>query len=212
MKKIIILLLALCAVALQAQNLDGGAAKLMNELGLKYTNYSTIQIDYTLKSEKEKKVLSSHSGKMHIKGNKYYLTIPGQAFYCDGTTIWNYQKASNEISIYEYDETDDSFLNPAKMLANWKTEYRAQFIREEVLNDKTLVLIDMTPIVQQSYYRIRLFIDKAKNDVVRFAVYEKDNTIHTYYFDKFLTNQPIDDSKFKLNTSDFPNAEINDMR
>ena len=212
MKKIITLFVAFCAVVLQAQSLDAGGTKMMDVLSTKYAAYTTIQIDYTFKSEKDKKVLDSHSGKMHIKGLKYYLTIPGQTFYCDGVTIWNYQKESNEISIYEYDESDDSFLNPAKMLVNWKKEYRAQFIREEVQNDKTLMFVDMTPTMKQSYYRIRLFIDKAKNEVVRFAVYEKDNTIYTYYFDKFVTNQPIDDSKFKLNPSDFPNAEINDMR
>ena len=209
---IIFFLCLLSPVFLQAQNKDGGAIQLLDEISQKYIRYSSIQIDYTYKAEKEKKVLDSYKGKMEIKGKKYYLTIPGQTFYCDGETIWNYQKESNEISIFEYDEEDESIMNPVQLLIDWQKNYRAKFIREEFENNKTVALVDITPIKQESYFRIRLYIDKLKNEILRFAIYEKDNTIYTYYFDKFTPNVPIDDQKFKLDPKDYPNADVNDMR
>jgi outer membrane lipoprotein-sorting protein len=193
-------------------HLDGGAVGILDSISKKYKNYKTIKIDYTYKLEKEGKLVESFKGNMMIKGNKYYLLFDKQEYYCNGTTIWNYQKEVNEISIFEYEENSDLFLNPTKLLDNWKKKFRAKFIREEVEKDKNIIFIDITPIKEDSFYKIRIFVDKAKMEIIRFAVYEKDNTIYTYSFDKFLVNNEIDDKRFELNTSAYPNAEINDMR
>ena len=126
--------------------------------------------------------------------------------------MWNYQKASNEVSIYDYEESDDDALNPAKMVANWQKDFSAKFIREDVEKNKAVQIIDLTPKVGQSYYKIRLVIDKGKGEIIRTSIYEKDNTIYTYYFDSFTTNSTIDDSTFKFNASKYPGVEVNDMR
>ena len=193
-------------------HLDGGAVEVLDAISQKYKNYTTLKIDYTYKTEKEGKTVEKTKGNMMIKNNKYYLSFDKQEYYCNGTTIWSYQKEIEEISIFEYEEDSDLFLHPVKLLNDWKKKFRAKFIREEIENEKKIVLIDITPIKQDSFYKIRIFVDKAKNDIIRFAVYEKDNTTYTYSFDKFIVNTEIDDRKFELNTSDYPNAEINDMR
>ena len=51
-----------------------------------------------------------------------------------------------------------------------------------------------------------------KDEIVRTSIYEKDNTIYTYYFDTFTTNVAINDSTFKFNAAKYPGVEINDMR
>ena len=193
-------------------HLDGGAVEVLDSISKKYKNYTTVKIDYTYKMEKDGKILENFKGNMIVKGNKYYLLFDKQEFYCNGTTIWNYQKETNEISIFEYEENSDLFLNPTKLLSNWKKKFRAKFIREEVEKEKKIILIDITPIQQDSFYKIRIFVDKTKMEIIRFAMYEKDNTIYTYSFDKFLVNTAVDDKKFELNRAAYPNAEINDMR
>lgn len=213
MKITAFLIIAILSLPAYAQDhLDGGATQLLDDMSARYQAYSTMQINYTYKAEKDKKVLDTFKGEMLIKGKMYYLTIPGQVFYCDGTTIWNYQKEVDEISVFEYEEEDDNLMNPAQLLAGWKKNYRAKMIREEFESGKALVLIDITPVKLQPYYRIRLFVDKNKKEILRFTVYEKDNTLYTYYFDQFIPNRPIEDRKFKLNKSDYPNAVVNDMR
>ena len=195
-----------------AQKTDGGANAIMQELDPKYKGFTTMKINYTYKAEKEKKTLSALSGVALIKGDKYYITFDDQVFYCDGTTMWNYQKSTNEVSIYDYEESDDDALNPAKMLATWSKEFNAKFIREDNEKNKTVQIIDLTPKNGQSYYKIRIVVDKAKKEIIRTSIYEKDNTIYTYYFDTFTTNTALDDSNFKFNASKFPGVEVNDMR
>ena len=55
-------------------------------------------------------------------------------------------KDVNEVSIYEYDETEVPIFHPTKFLANWKKEFKARFIREETKNGRIVQIIDLIPL------------------------------------------------------------------
>lgn len=196
-----------------AQNTDGGASELLKKVSAKYQTYTSMQFHYTLKTTKENKTLSTSQGDFALKGDKYRTTFGGQTFFCDGKNIWNYQKSTNEVSIYEYDaEDDENMMNPQKILKNWDKQFRAKYIRDEFNNNVSTALVDLTPKTSQSYYRIRLFINKATNQIMRIALYDKDNTIYTYYIEQFKPNVTLADSYFVFDKSKYPGVEVNDMR
>jgi len=215
MKKEIVVIILLFSLfsTLSAQNVDGGATAILDQLSQKYQKFTSMKIQYTFKSEKDKKVLGTEQGSVIIKGSKYRMELASQLICCDAKSIWNYQKESNEISIFEYDASDETnMMNPISILKNWKKEYTAKFIREEVENNRTLQIIDLKPLKTQSYYKIRIFIDKHKNEIYASSIYEKDNTIYSYYINKFISNAVYEDSFFVLDLSKYPDAEIIDMR
>lgn len=213
MKKLsLIIAIFLSVFALAAQDVDGGATAILKKLSGKYVAYSTIKIDYTYKCEKNNKVLDSKSGVMTIKGDKYTFVFGNQTSYCDGKTLWNYQKDVNEVSIFEYIEEEDNLLNPAKILSDWDKEYRAKFIREENENNKVVQIIDLMPLKSSSFYKIRLKIDKAKQEIISITAFEKDNTSYSYHIDKLVVNTTIDDASFTFDLSKHPGVDVNDMR
>lgn len=212
MKKIFCLLLVIFSVATHAQNLSGEANGILDKLAVQYKKYPSVFIRFTIRIEEGSKETAKMSGDILVKENMYKMTIPGQTIYCDGETIWTYQKEINEISIFEYDDSDETMINPIHLLNTWKDNYTAILIREELIDGRMLSLIDITPFRQQSYYKIRLFVDGAKNEIIGFTVYEKDNSVQHYNFDTVITSQTPQKSDFQLKKSDFPNAEINDMR
>ena len=196
-----------------AQNTDGGANEMLKKVSAKYQAYTSMQFHYTLKTTKDGKTLNTSQGDFALKGNKYRTTFSDQTYFCDGTSIWNYQKSSNEVSVYEYDPSDDeNMMNPQIILKNWEKQFRAKYIRGEFNNNISTALIDLTPKTAQSYYRIRLFINKANNQILRIALYEKDNTIYTYHIEQFKTNITLADSYFVFDKSKYPGVEVNDMR
>lgn len=196
-----------------AQNTDGGANEMLKKVSAKYQAYSSMQFHYTLKTTKDGKTLSTTQGDFALKGNKYRTTFKDQTYFCDGTSIWNYQKSSNEVSVYEYDPSDDeNMMNPQIILKNWEKQFRAKYIRDEFNNNISTALIDLTPKTTQSYYRIRLYINKANNQILRIALYDKDNTIYTYHIEQFKTNVTLADSYFVFDKSKYPGVEVNDMR
>lgn len=208
--------LALCLLICwlgNAQNTDGGATELLKKVSAKYQAYTSMQFHYTLKATKESKTISTYQGDFYLKGSKYRTTYNGQSFFCDGKSLWNYQKSTNEVSIYEYDADDDeNLMNPQRILKNWDKHFRAKFIRDEFINNQSVSLIDLTPKINQSYYRIRLFINKSNLNILRIAMYEKDNTIYTYYIEQFKPNVTLSDSYFVFDKTKYPGVEENDMR
>lgn len=196
-----------------AQNTDGGATLLLKKVAAKYQNYTSLQFHYTLKNTKESKTLNTYQGDFALKGSKYKTNFNNQVFYCDGKSIWNYQKSTNEVSIYEYDpEDDENMMNPQLILKNWEKQFRAKFIRDDFINNVAVSLIDLTPRTTQSYYRIRLFINKSNQQIMRIAIYEKDNTTYTYYIEQFKTNITLSDNYFVFDKSKYPGISVNDMR
>lgn len=196
-----------------AQNTDGGATELLKKVSAKYQTYSSMQFHYTLKATKEGKTLNTQQGDFALKGNKYRTAFNGQSFYCDGKNIWNYQKSTNEVSIYEYDpEDDENMMNPQLILKNWDKKFRAKFIRDEFINNISYAIVDLTPKTTQSFYRIRIYVNKNTNHIGRIALYEKDNTTYTYFIEQFKTNVSLADSYFVFDKSKYPGVEVNDMR
>ena len=214
MKRLTTIIIALMAIgAVTAQNVDGGANDLMKKVSLQYQKYNTLQFHYTLKTTKDDKTLSVSEGDFYLKGSKYKTSFAGQQFFCDGTSIWSYDKAAKEVSVYEYDPDDDqNMMNPQRILKGWDKHFRAKFIREEFINNQSVSIVDLTPLRTQSYYRIRLYIQKSGNQILRIALYEKDNTVYTYYIEQFKSNVTLSDSYFVFDKSQHPGVEVNDMR
>ncbi len=198
--------------AQQQINTDQGASKIIDEVLVKYNSYSSMSIDFTFKTEKNKKVILTSKGKLIIKGKKYHATFDNQIFACDSIIVWNYQKEGNEVVIYEFDESEAPIFHPTKFISNWKNEFNGKFIREEIKNNKTLQIIDLTPKKSASYYKIRIFVDKSKKEITQTQIFDKDQTIYSYVITNLISNSNISDQVFKFNKTNFPNVQINDMR
>lgn len=214
MKKFaILMILAVMAVAANAQNVDGGANELMKKVSLQYQKYSTMQFHYTLKTTKADKTLGVSEGDFYLKGNKYKTSFAGIQYFCDGTSIWSYDKSANEVSIYEYDPDDDqNLMNPQRILKDWSAQFRAKFIRDEFVNNVQYSIVDLTPKTTQSYYRIRVYIVKTSLKIAKIAVYDKDNSIYTYSIEQFKNDISLDDKIFVFDKSKCSGVEVNDMR
>ncbi|MDR1758418.1 MAG: outer membrane lipoprotein carrier protein LolA [Bacteroidales bacterium] len=195
-----------------AQDVDGGATQYLNELSAKYLSLSSLKIQFSFHAEKDKQILQNYKGTVFFAGDRFHLNMPEMVLKCDGKTLWNYQKETNELSIFDYDADEQAFLNPVKLLNQWQNSYRAKWIKETTENGKNNIIIDITPKQSQTFYKIRLFIDKTKKDIVKCAIYEKDNTIFTYNFDKMQVNLEIPSGEFLVDLKQYPGATINDMR
>lgn len=210
-----IFLSTIFALTLSAQtsiDTDQGASKILDNVLKKYNSFGTMSIDFTFKSEKNKTVLMTTKGKLLIKGKKYYATFNEQVYGCDSLMVWNYQKEGNEANLYEFDESEAPIFHPTKFISNWEKEFSIKFIREEFTNNISTQIIDLIPKKQTNYYKIRIFIDKNKKEIIKTQIFDKDNTIYNYFITKLVSNTPIQDTIFKFNKSNYPNVQINDMR
>ena len=198
---------------LQAQVVDKKANDILNKLSAKMKTYINYKIEfvYTLENKTEK-IKQSKNGTAIIKGDKYSLNVSGQRIISDGKTVWTYIPDADEVQINNVNPTDDDALNPSKLLSTYDKNYKAKLIKELNQGGVMTQIVDLVPIKGKNYFKVRLTIDKVKQQIISTEIYNKNGSTYMYKVSKFLSNLKIADSEFTFKASDFPGVEVNDMR
>ena len=195
-----------------AQQVDKASKPILDAISKKTKAYTTIKIefDYVLEG-KDKKQVSKQSGKIDLKGQKFKLNLTKQMVICDGATTWTYMSETNEVQINDYAKKNDA-ITPSNILTIWEKDFKSKLIDEQTVNGVVIQTIDLVPTVTRQYYKVRLFIDKAKQQLTQAQVFQKDGQTHKYIIKKFTPNEVIADTEFTFNKKDFPKAEVIDLR
>jgi len=213
MKKNILFLLSFFVFCvLNAQNPSPSAAPVLEKTAKKYNQLSTFSLDFKIDMLESDKKIHSFTGKLWVKKEKYYLTFDDQIMANDGQTCWNYQHTTNEATLFDAEDDEFMMFHPTQILNNWSKDYTAKFVKEEKLQQKTVLLIDLTPKKKTSFNTLRLFIDKETSYIQKIVMMAEEGMSLTYSITKFTPNTPISDEKFVFNKKVYPNVQVSDMR
>jgi outer membrane lipoprotein carrier protein len=207
------LLLVLIPAVLFAQVNDPKAKAVLNEVIAKSKTYQNVKADFTYKLENKKnKVSDGYNGTVSIKGEKYRLNIAGQTVIYNNNTTWTYIKSANEVQINSVEENEDA-VTPNKIFdGSYLNNFRPKLINESTKGGRNTATIDLVPLKGKSYFKVRVEIEKNLKQILSFAVYDKNGSVYSYTINKFQPNVKVNDADFIFKASDFPGAEINDMR
>ena len=121
MKKLYLLLAFLSSGLImfaQTSN-DPDAKKVLDAVSAKFKTFKTVKATFTYKVENAAgKALSTKTGSILMKGTKYRVSFGGQEIYSDGKTVWNYDKAANEVTISNLDASAGT-ITPQKLFTNF---------------------------------------------------------------------------------------------
>lgn len=206
-------LLLITAFGMAAQ--DPKAKEILDKVSQINRSYKTIQIDFTFTLNNPKtKASETNTGWVALKGKSYRLHMPamGMDVFSDGKTTWSYLTEANEVNITEADPESDAALNPANLFTIYEKGFRNTFAGEENVSGKASYVIDLVPETKKEYSKVRLFIDKAKYEIIKAISYNKDGNTYTLALKNIKTNQLLAEDFFKFNPAKFPKVQVNDMR
>ncbi|MGI8634423.1 MAG: LolA family protein [Segetibacter sp.] len=173
MKKIYLFIAALGLIAgtVNAQN-DPKAKKMLDAVSEKLKEYNGVNANFTLVSKtRSGKINNNGSGKISIKGNKYYIKQGATEIFNDGTKTWNYN-GNNEVTVSLTEDADNA-LSPQMLLTNF---YDRDFTYKLVSSAGKYNEIQMLPKDRRkNFQKINLFVDKAKMMVTKAIVLDKSN-------------------------------------
>jgi outer membrane lipoprotein carrier protein len=219
MKKIIsIITLSFLSISFSfAQDQDPKAKGILDELSKITKAYKTIVSEYTFSIlNKDKKETEKQSGnKVQVKGNKFKLEIPGNTIVCDGKTIWAHNKDANEVTIKNYDASNDDQLNPSKIFTLYETGYKYKYEKEEKIGAATCHVINLFPSVKpekKKFHTVKIYVDKTKKQVVKLVMLMKDGTSQIFTINTFKPNVELADNQFVFDTKGFKADQITDER
>lgn len=209
----------LFSIAVQAQGKsatanDPEAKKILDAVSAKFKTYKTVQASFAYKVENATgKVLSSKTGTILMKGTRYKLDFSGLEVFCNGTTVWNFDKAANEVTINNLDASN-GMITPQKLFSNF---YDKDFLYllngEKKVGSKVIQEIQMTPVDKsKNFHTVYLLIDKAAQSIYSTKVLEKSGSRYSYTVSSMKTNVPALDGLFQFDSKKYPGVNVEDLR
>ena len=208
------LLISVLAIPAISQNSDPAAKAVLDAVSAKFKTFTTVQATFTYKVENAAgKTLSSKTGTIWMKGTKYRVSFGGQEIFCNGTTVWNYDKVANEVTISKLDASG-STITPQKLFTNfYDKDFRYILNGDKKVGTKTLQEIELTPIDKSKpFHKVYVLVDKNAKTIYSTKVLENAGNRYTYTVSTMKTNAAIADTQFTFDKKKYPGVEEVDLQ
>ena len=194
----------------QAQN----PVAILDKAASAYENSNGITASFELNTRSDvQKVSESFEGTINMKGDKFTLVTPDMITWFDGTTQWTYVERNDEVNVSTPSGEELQFTNPALLLRVYKKGFIPKYIGESTAsNGKTAYDIELTPKKKGDIIKVVLQIEKFSNFPASIRIEAKNGVSNTIHISQLKTgiNQPDDFFVFK--ESEYPDAEVIDLR
>jgi outer membrane lipoprotein carrier protein len=196
-----------------AQSADPSAKEILDKASAKIKSYKSLQVSFTYQlQDAQGTSQGSKKGNASMKGNKYLVQLSGQEIYCDGKTIWTYDKSSNEVTVTKVDPSSTT-ISPQKLFTNfYDKDFLYKVNGEQKVGVKTLVEIEMTPNDKsQNFHKVYLYVDKKSYIVSPIKVLDKNGNRYIYTVVGLNGNAGLTDASFLFDKSKHPGVEVVDL-
>ena len=95
----------------------------------------------------------------------------------------------------------------------YKRGFKYIYVEDLTENGKIYHVIDLVPEDRnKSFFKIKLFINKADDTIAAWRIYEKNANKYEYRINAFFPNIKVEDSDFKFDVSKYKGIEVVDLR
>ena len=204
-KHLLLITIALIAFGVKAQNAETMFKSAVDKL----KSYDNIEIEFDYNMiNMEAGIYETMDGAGFLQGDAFKLFIMGQVIICDGNTTWTYNSDAEEVMITEVDKTDGNG-SPLSIIESYYDNITAKIVDEAGIIKKIEV---ESLISNDNFKKIIVTIDSNTLAIKDIHLFDNDDTEFVYVIKKFVTNQKLPADFFTFKESDFPDAEIIDMR
>lgn len=194
---------------------DPSAKKILDGVADKNKQYRSIQADFELIIENRREdQISTSSGIIRIKGEKYYLESLGSKVFFDGNTLWSYMEDIKEVTITEPDQESDDFIeNPIKIFDFYNHDFKYRLAGEVKLDEGWMYEIDLFPNnLEQPYSRFKIYIKRNTEELYMLKAVGKDGIDYTAFLKNMKYNEELPDKGFEFDPSKHKGIEVIDLR
>ena len=203
-------------VSLAGQSInDPAAEKVIKDLRSKYESYKSIEVEFEMNFKFGNGQTDQQKGTLIQEGDKFKMDATTQAIYCDGTSVWMHIKESKEVQINDYDEDEEvANFSPNSILAMYDNgEYEFAITNEAMIEGILTQSIEFKPLDKDSEYsKVRLTIDKKKQELRGFELFSKDGTKVSLKITSIKVDKSYPNNIFVFNKYENPNVHIEDLR
>jgi outer membrane lipoprotein-sorting protein len=224
MKNTILHLLLIVGISFNAfAQKDKQAKTILNQVSEKYKSFPFIKSDFTFTiDDQQANIKQTQNGTLitQSKTNKFKVILYDaaaktgieQEITNDGKTQWTYVKKDKETEVSDADHSGEGF-NPAQLFTLWEHGYKYLYTGEQKVNGTVCQVIELTPEDEKkTFFKIRLFIDKAKKQIFNALIFDRNGSKYSYTLRSFTTMAQMPDNTFTYDAKAHPGVEVVDLR
>jgi outer membrane lipoprotein-sorting protein len=225
MKKLSLFSILLLITTYKFAQKDAAAKAILTKVSEKYRLYDAVKTDFDFTLDNQQaKIKETRNGSLiaRSKTNKFKVTIYAagpsskadveQEMISDGKTQWTYLKKDNEVQINNADNSGEG-LNPAQVFTIYEHGYKYIYNGKTKVGGKVYEEIDLTPEdIKKSFFKVRLLIDKVKNQIYSALIFDKNGNRYTYTLRSFVPNPQVPDNTFTFDPKAHKGVEVVDLR
>ena len=204
---------------------DAKAKQILDQVSEKSGEYKSISADFTFSTENEEMDINeSNEGTIKVKGKKYNLKMKGLKgssqeadviieVFSDGTTLWNYMKEGNQVTISDIDDEGNELLDPSSIFTIYERGFKSEFVSEAKLGGKSVYQINLFPDSDEhDVTKIEVAIDKATMMIASAVLHATDENLYRIVVNKLVTDKDFPDADFVFNKANYADVEEIDFR
>jgi outer membrane lipoprotein-sorting protein len=206
----LIFIIALLSINILGQN-DPQALKILDRFSSIASGSPSVSMKFHLITVNQmERIIVTVKGSIIIAKDLYKLEMPDNITWFNGSATWNYLKAEKEVTITKPDKKDNSFMGrPSALFSLYKKGYKTRLIEETAASS----VVDLYPEdLKSDLIRMRLFIGKPGNDLIRAEYKNKDGLTIYLVVDEYDLGQKPDPATFVFNANSYKGVEVIDMR
>ncbi len=211
-----IIIAALFVTNVSIAQSDAKAKEILDEVSAKTKTFKSVSADFVFSMVNEEMDIDEHNeGTIKVKGQKYTVKLPdlGVEVFSDGTTIWNYMKDGNQVTISNVEDEASELMDPSSIFSIYERGFRSEYVGEAQENGKTVYRINLFPDSEE-YDVTKIEVSIAKDDMMLSSatLYATDDNLYTIEVRKMETDKDFPDSEFVFDESKYGDVEVIDFR
>lgn len=210
--RIIPILVLTTVIATPGLRADETAAEILERVRERYEKIEDAEILFSQEIIFSKTSLEQKSsGRLLLKKeNMYRLELNDQTVVTDGSTVWSYSRATEQVLIDSF-KVDDRFLTPEKVLTGGPDDFSATLLEREKSGKTGLVVLKLAPRSDDSFITsLKLWVDEDSWLIRQVEVLEFSGKKTTYIISDLNTNIGLPADTFSFIPPE--GAEVVDLR
>lgn len=198
----IISLIVLASFAVFSQS---KSEEILQKLVNNFFNRGGIEANYSLKTNK-----NSSSGVIKIYKQKFAILNPSISTWYDGETQWNYNIASNEVTITEPSQEELELISPYNIIVDYQNKFTSTLVKSKIGGTFCIVLKPKT--TSTDIKKVVLYVKASNYNLVRADITMSNNVVSTFILTNVKSGLNIKKEEFIFPTNKYKKAKIIDLR
>ena len=211
LKKITLAIFTVATTAtFSAQKIDTKAKNLLDAVAKTYKSKNNVYFKFVYGTGTGKKVTKTEPGIFYSAGDRYKLKIMGTEQIFDGNKIYNISAEDQEVTIAKSSGSEQMF-SPLTYIEEYKKGYNVKYLGKITVNGVNADQIKLTPTKDNGIKEVNLFVNSAKNQLVKLEQFGKDNSVSVIAISNYKENQSLQNSMFSFDKNQYKNYIITEL-